>query len=146
MRAITADGMGSPGRAERGWHPSWPWGISPARRARFSHRTGRYTLDALGPGGVTGLTTLTVDGDGELEIRNANGDAGTTDLRRGLLSLGDDAAPGHSTLLVGGGAIRALGDRRLANPVRFRHPDGPGPVTATIAGDHDPAVAEALRP
>jgi autotransporter-associated beta strand protein len=117
-----------------------PDGVAPAS-VRFSHRTGRYTLDALGPGGVTGLTTLTVAGDGELEIRNANGYAGTTDLRRGLLSLGDDAALGHSTLLVGGGAIRALGDRRLANPVRFRHPAGPGPVTVTVAGDHDLAVA-----
>jgi autotransporter-associated beta strand protein len=117
-----------------------PDGVAPAA-VRFSHRTGRYTLDALGPGGVTGLTTLTMDGDGELEIRNANGYAGTTDLRRGLLSLGDDAALGHSTLLVGGGAIRALGDRRLANPVRFRHPAGPGPVTATVTGDHDLAVA-----
>jgi fibronectin-binding autotransporter adhesin len=117
-----------------------PGGVSPAS-VRFSHRTGRYTLDALGPGGVTGLTTVTVDGDGELEVRNANGYAGTTDLRRGLLSLGDDAALGHSTLLVGGGAVRALGDRRLANPVRFRHPDGPGPVTATVAGEDDLTVA-----
>jgi autotransporter-associated beta strand protein len=117
-----------------------PGGVAPAS-VRFSHRTGRYTLDALGPGGVTGLTTLTVDGDGELEVRNANGYAGTTDLRRGLLSLGDDAALGHSTLLVGGGAVRALGDRRLDNPVRFRHPGGPGPVTATITGDHDLTVA-----
>jgi autotransporter-associated beta strand protein len=117
-----------------------PDGVAPAS-VRFAHRTGRYTLDALGPVGVTGLTTLTVDGDGELEVRNANGYAGTTDLRRGLLSLGDDAALGHSTLLVGGGAIRALGDRRLANPVRFRHPAGPGPVTVTVAGDHDLAVA-----
>jgi autotransporter-associated beta strand protein len=116
-----------------------PDGVAPAS-VRFSHRTGRYTLDALGPGGVTGLTTLTVDGDGELEVRNANGYAGTTDLRRGLLSLGDDAALGHSTLVVGGGAVRALGDRRLANPVRFRHPDGQGPVTATITGDDDLTV------
>lgn len=106
---------------------------------RFTHRTGRYTLDALGPGGVTGLTTLTVDGDGELEVRNANGYAGTTDLQRG--PLGDDAALGHSTLLVGGGAVRALGDRRLANPVRFRHPDGQGPVTATITSGDDLTVA-----
>jgi autotransporter-associated beta strand protein len=68
-------------------------GVAPGS-VRFSHRTGRYTLDAVGPGGVTGLTTLTVDGDGELEVRNANGYAGTTDLRRGLLSLGDDAALG----------------------------------------------------
>jgi autotransporter-associated beta strand protein len=102
-----------------------PGGVAP-RSVRFSHRTGRYTLDALGPGGVTGLTTLTLDGDGELEVRNANGYAGATDLRRGLLALGDDAALGHSTLLVRGGAVRALGDRRLANPVRFRHPDGRG--------------------
>jgi autotransporter-associated beta strand protein len=117
-----------------------PDGVSPAS-VRFSHRTGRYTLDALGPAGVTGLTSLTVDGDGELEVRNANGYAGTTDLRRGLLSLGDDAALGHSTLLVGGGAVRALGDRRLANPVRFRHPHRPGPVTATITGDGDLTIA-----
>jgi autotransporter-associated beta strand protein len=116
-----------------------PGGVAPAS-VRFSHRTGRYTLDALGPGGVTGLTTLTLDGDGELEVRNANGYAGTTDLRRGLLSLGDDAALGHSILMVGGGAVRAVGDRRLASPVRFRHPDGPGPVTATITGDHDLTV------
>jgi autotransporter-associated beta strand protein len=117
-----------------------PDGVAPAS-VRFSHRTGRYTLDALGPGGVTGLTTLTVDGDGELEVRNANGYAGTTDLRRGLLSLGDDAALGHSTLLVGGGAVRALGDRRLANPVRFRHPGGPGAVTARFTGDDDLTIA-----
>jgi len=116
-----------------------PDGVAPGS-VRFSHRTGRYTLGAIGPGGVTGLTTLTVDGDGELEIRNANGYAGTTDLRRGLLSLGDDAAIGHSTLLVGGGAVRALGDRRLDNPVRFRRPDVQGPVTATITGGHDLTV------
>jgi autotransporter-associated beta strand protein len=117
-----------------------PGGVAPGA-VRFAHRTGRYALDAFAPGGISGLTTLTLDGGGELELRGANGYAGTTDLRRGLLAIGDDAALGHSTLLVGGGAIRALGDRRLPNPVRFRRPGAPGPVTATIGGDHDLTVA-----
>jgi hypothetical protein len=58
-----------------------PRGVAPSA-VRFSHRTGRYTLDALGPGGVSGLTTITLDGGGELEVRNANGYAGATGLRR----------------------------------------------------------------
>jgi autotransporter-associated beta strand protein len=136
-----------------------PAGVVP-RSVRFSHRAGRYVLDAAGRG-VAGLTTITVDGGGELEVRAANRYAGTTELRQGLLAVGHDAALGHSTLLVRGGTLRAAGDRRLANPLRFRHhparsgarpgvPEaagatgrgaGLGPVAATVVGDHDLTAA-----
>ena len=121
-----------------------PDGVAPGS-VRFSHQTGRYTLDALGPAGVTGLTTLTVDGDGELEVRNANGYAGTTDLRRGLLSLGDDAALGHSTLLVGAARGSATG----GGPVTVQAAavlGGAGTLTGPVTVERGGTVAPGHAP
>jgi autotransporter-associated beta strand protein len=69
----------------------------------FSSTNASYTLS--GTGSIGGLTSLAMNGPGNLTINNSNSYTGGTYLNGGLLNLGNSAALGSGILAIGGGTL-----------------------------------------
>lgn len=81
-----------------------------------SNETGKVTIDSVNDGQITGNTSLTKTGAGELELNLANAYTGGTVIEDGTLTVGDDDALGLGEVQLNGGEL-ALNDHAVSNDI-----------------------------
>jgi autotransporter-associated beta strand protein len=73
-----------------------------------------------GPGGISGSTTLTVNGVGSVTLTSANTYTGATTLNAGTLNLATGSAVGStSSIIMHGGVLAFSADTTLTRPITF---------------------------